>query len=402
MRFLVLAALLAGVVSAHSATLAHWRELGPAGALEERAAVDDARCPTASDGSAMLVRAKADGDFPLVCAATIHPNGQSFAPGHMVVLGDTGCRIKPPEMQDCSDPAKWPFPVVAVSAAKQKPELVIHVGDYLYREGACPADNSGCAGTPFGDNWPTWDADFFSPAAPLLGSAPFVFVRGNHEDCHRSGKGYLRLLAPGPYDASAPCAPHLAPYAVPAGHMSLVVLDDASASDTDATSDLASSYAADFASLATVAPKPLWLLTHRPYWGLITGPFGIPVGGNRTMIAASGDQSALAPVELMLAGHIHTFEAINYVGRVPPQIIAGNGGDNLDATPKDLRGAQFQGNARVSVKDGMSVGGFGFLVMDHRAEGGWLIHLHRADGTDEGQCVFAGGRVDCSVAGSKN
>ena len=40
----------------------------------------------------------------------------------------------------------------------------------------------------------------------------------------------------------------------------------------------------------------------------------------------------------MLSGHIHTFEAINYTKGVPPQIVAGNGGTNLLATPRDLTG----------------------------------------------------------------
>ena len=39
----------------------------------------------------------------------------------------------------------------------------------------------------------------------------------------------------------------------------------------------------------------------------------------------------------MLSGHIHTFEAINFNQAVPPQIVAGNGGDAL-VTPRNLRG----------------------------------------------------------------
>ena len=35
-------------------------------------------------------------------------------------------------------------------AAAQKPDLVIHVGDYYYRETPCPAGEAKCAGSPFG------------------------------------------------------------------------------------------------------------------------------------------------------------------------------------------------------------------------------------------------------------
>jgi hypothetical protein len=341
----------------------------------------------------MTPRAEQNADFSLVCVTILERD--AAIPRRIVVLGDTGCRIKPPALQDCNDTTKWPFPVLAASAAKLKPDLVIHVGDYLYRESPCPTGNAGCAGTPWGDNWPTWNADFFAPAAPLLAAAPWIFVRGNHEECSRAGAGYLRLLASTAFDPAAPCDTHLKPFAVPAGAMNLVVLDDAGAPDTSVAQALMLDLKADFAALGTIAPKPLWLLMHRPIWGLVKGPLGIPVGGNLTMISAAGDLSALAPVELMLAGHIHSFEAINYAARVPPQILAGHGGDNLDPTPLDLKGAAFQGSSGVQVKDGLSVGGFGFLLMT-KSDSGWTIDLDRVDGTTEGQCVFANGRVDCA------
>jgi hypothetical protein len=37
--------------------------------------------------------------------------------------------------------------------AARKPSLVIHVGDYIYRESPCPAGDKGCKGSPYGDNW---------------------------------------------------------------------------------------------------------------------------------------------------------------------------------------------------------------------------------------------------------
>ena len=95
----------------------------------------------------------------------------------------------------------------------------------------------------------------------------------------------------------------------------------------------------------------------------------------------------------MLSGHIHSFEAINYAGSVPPQIVAGNGGDNLHATPENLRGAQFQGHSGVTVADGLSEDGFGFLLMT-RAEGGWTIDLYNQAGIKTRTCRFSK-RLDC-------
>jgi hypothetical protein len=385
-----------------------------ANGYEARLVTDAASCPalrTDKGDMAMTVRAAASANFPLTCAAAI-PAGAVQAdvagialplpapdPQRILVLGDTGCRIKGAALQACNDPVKWPFPQLAAAAAALKPDLVIHVGDYLYRESACPQGNQGCAGSPWGDNWITWQADFYEPTAPLLRAAPIVLVRGNHEDCNRAGPGWLRLQGPSAFESAAPCIPHLPLYAVDLGPLRLAVMDDATAQDTELNRDDSPVYAAELAGLAAI-PAPVWFLHHRPIWAAVTGPLGIPIGGNLALIDAvrvasmSGGPPVAAPVELMLSGHIHTFEAINYAGNVPPQIVAGNGGDNLDITPTNLRGTQFQGHSGVTVADGLSVGGFGFLLMT-RAEGGWTIDLYDSKGTKTRTCRFESGRVDC-------
>jgi Calcineurin-like phosphoesterase len=316
-------------------------------------------------------------------------------PQRILVLGDTGCRIKGTELQDCSNPDLWPFARIAAEAARLKPDLVIDVGDYLYRENACPADFKGCSGTPHGDNWPTWDADFFTPARPLLAVAPWVIVRGNHEDCQRAGLGFLRLLGPQGFDPAAACIDHLPQYFISLARMTLAVEDDADAPDTSVVDKVVPTYKEEIAALAAAKP-PVWWLQHRPIWGVISGPLGLPVGGNLTMVAAAGSSGIPSPVELMLAGHIHSFEAINYEpdDHVPPQIVAGFGGDELDATPASLHGAIFQGSSGVHVKDGISIGGFGFLLLT-RMENGWTIDAYDPHGQIERQCLFHNGRVDC-------
>ena len=412
-----------------------WTEVGPDGVLEARAVVAGTACPVIFIDLQRLVmkrRTAADDKFLSVCAQAIPAGTKQAAlaftlhqapsppdgapqdvsrdwikydvvplplpvsdPQRIVVFGDTGCRIKGKSLQDCSDPAKWPFARIAAEAARLKPDLVIHVGDYLYRESACPPDFAGCAGTPFGDNWPTWDADFFAPAKPLLAAAPWVMVRGNHEDCQRAGPGWLRLLGPTAYDPAAPCAAHLAPYTIPLGALDLVVMDNADAPDSSVAETSVPAYRQELAALGQ-AKAPSWLVLHEPIWAAITGPLGVPAGGNLTMITAAGNTGIPAPIELMLAGHIHSFEAINY-GRephVPPQIVAGFGGDLLDETPSHLRGAVFQGDSGVRVSDGISIGGFGFLVMT-KTETGWTIDVHDWQGRIERQCVFRAGRVDC-------
>ena len=384
---------------------------------EARFVTTAAQCPalhSEAGDTPMSVRAPANTNFALVCAAPVASgvhasiNGVALPtivanPQRVLVLGDTGCRIKGASLQACNDPAAWPFPAVARAAASLKPDLVIHVGDYLYRESQCPAGNTGCAGSPWGDNWTTWSADFFEPAAPLLNTAPIVLARGNHEDCVRAGLGWLRLQGPLPYDPV--CQTHVPQFLLDLGGLTLAVLDDNNSNEPTLDTGQAQTHAAELSQL-TRQPGPIWLVHHRPTWAAITGPLGIPLGGNLSlieasrMLAAKGQPPIPRSVSLMLSGHIHTFESINYAQDVPPQIVAGKGGDNLDITPKNLRGAQFVGHGGVTVADGLSVGGFGFLLMT-RSSDGWTIDLYDPAAQPEGQCHFrepkgkARGRLDC-------
>jgi hypothetical protein len=389
-----------------------------AGGYEARVVTSAAACPVLhTDGRdlAMMVRAAADDKFALTCSAMLPADAKSARAGdialpmpvrhpqRILVLGDTGCRIKGAALQDCNDPTRWPFPSLAAAAAKFKPELVIHVGDYLYRESACPQGNQGCAGSPWGDNWTTWKADFFDPAAPLLAAAPIVLARGNHEDCKRAGPGWTRLQGPAAFDGS--CKAHQPLFTVDAGGLTLGVLDDAVSDEADLDRDVAKVYADEIEGLAKL-PAPVWLVHHRPTWAAVDGPLGIPVGGNLSLIEASqiAEAKGLPPiphsVELMLSGHIHTFESINFNHDAPPQIVAGNGGTKLQVTPRNLRGTQFIGHSGVTVADGLSVGGFGFLLMT-RAPDGWTIDLYDPTAQPKGQCHFTvpsggkRGRLDC-------
>lgn len=389
-----------------------------AGGYEARLVTSAPNCPvlhTDKGDVTMTVRAAADGNFALTCSARIPAGTTSAAiggttlpvpvahPQRILVLGDTGCRLKGAALQACNDPAQWPFPQLASAAASLKPDLVIHVGDYLYRESACPPGNQGCAGSPWGDNWTTWKADFFDPAAPLLAAAPIVLVRGNHEVCKRAGPGWTRLQGPAAFDGA--CKEHQPLYTVDLGGLTLAVLDDGVSDETDLDRVIARLYADEIGDIATL-PGPVWFVHHRPTWAAMSGPLGIPIGGNLTLIEASriAVTQGLPPVpqsvELMLSGHIHTFESINFNQDVPPQIVAGNGGDDLNVTPRNLRGSQFIGHSGVTVADGLSVGGFGFLLMT-RASDGWIIDLYDPAAQPKGQCHFIAphgkkrGRLDC-------
>src|SRR5580658_4492352 len=208
-----------------------WVELGASGALARIIVNRPQDCPAIQiDGqrSTMALREPVPDGLRPACEFAIPTGAQSASvegqalvlprlnPSHIVVFGDTGCRIKGDRVQDCNDPAKWPFQTVATQAAAEKPQLMIHVGDYLYRESPCPAGSeSECGGTAAGDNWEAWKADFFTPAAKLLAAVPWAFSRRNHETCDRSWRGWFYYLDPRPWKAV--CERYSQPYLITLG-----------------------------------------------------------------------------------------------------------------------------------------------------------------------------------------
>jgi len=256
-----------------------WLEFGPGGLLIARVFVDGACPPLTLEGLdlAMTRRTTPTAAFPVIaCEATI-PFGTDTATiadqtlplpsgslQRIAVIGDTGCRLNDWEKryQSCNDPQQWPFAQVAASVAAWQPDLIVHVGDYLYRESPCPALGFDCQGSPFGDNWATWNADFFAPASSLLAAAPWVFIRGNHETCERSPEGWFAYLDTRAYQSS--CQQFTQPYVAPLNGVSLAVIDSAEAGDTKVTPDEQTQYAQQFAVLGAMAPTGSWLVTHRP------------------------------------------------------------------------------------------------------------------------------------------
>ena len=196
-----------------------------------------------------------DGHFQdvLVCE-TLYPMGEAAAvlvgdrrlelpsvsvatPRRVLVMGDSGCRGDlPHKPQPCTGDGftkVWPFGVIAEDEKRLSADLIIHVGDYNYRN--TPRDmvlsprvtgydrpltvkvydtgdlddedepevpigpgywSQNMQGSPIPDVWPAWRDDFFVPAARLMKTAPWLLVRGNHELCSRAGPGWFYLLDP--------------------------------------------------------------------------------------------------------------------------------------------------------------------------------------------------------------
>jgi len=328
--------------------------------------------------------------------------GTQTVPQKIVLLGDTGCRMKwPAAYQPCNDPKAWPLAQVALSAAAEKPDLVIHVGDYHYRESPCLS--VGCAHSPQGYGSDTWEADFFEPLRPLLQAAPWVFARGNHESCARAGQGWFRFLDPHPYDSRHSCddpeqmaEDFTAPYAVPLGpRHQLIVFDSAAASEKiprPGTSAVAV-YAAQFEQVAALAQsRPYnWLVLHHPLLGYGYLPLAGFQKGNPTLLAALQEKHypSLFPegIQLTLQGHIHTFELSRFEGREPMTLITGFGGSMLE--PQFPKGVPqgFQLAQGVVLAETRSEQQYGYTVLEQQ-DGHWTLLEKDIEGHPRMRCML--------------
>ena len=460
--FVVLVCAVLGACASHMAgpdasqLVATYVVVGEDGQSIGRAIVNGPQCPTlVADGVPLRMTTRVSPEtiavrptlsdpalskpssFPLlVCelplATTVHEAtvlGQQLAlfkalPQRIVVVGDTGCRIKSTDtiVQDCSSDQTWPFRKLADRAASEAPDVVIHVGDYHYRESPCPPGIGGCAGSPWGYGWDAWNADFFKPAAKLLAAAPWVLARGNHEECSRAGQGWFRFLDSRPFASQRSCdqkaddygADFSEPYAVPLGdRWQLIVFDSATAGnnplklDTPRDANIFAHYQVEMRAVARLAAKPGMrsiFIAHHPVLGFIPPNAYVPdgAGGNPALLSAMhslyGNAYFPPGVTAALHGHVHLFEAIDAASPQVATIVAGHGGDTLD---NDLPVTFPDGKSPaegVSVRAITHSNSFGYLVMD-RGLDTWTIRAKRVDGTVLTTCALSNAGLACDKQG---
>lgn len=379
-----------------------WMQFGPDG-LIARAISSQPNCPALSlDGkpSPMQVRAKASAPlFPVLSCELAIPStvasvslGDAALPlanpnaSRITLIGDTGCRLDTTRIQSCNDPVQWPTAVVAANAAATQPDLFIQLGDYHYREVPCPAGNAGCAGTPWGYSWAVWNADFFDPMTPVFPVAPMVIIRGNHEMCDRAGEGWFRFLDPRPFPSS--CQKFMDPYTVQAGPTQLFVIDSSEATDTTADPELVARFVPYLNQLAKVVTPNTWVVMHHPMWGFDST-------GTRNLSLQTASQNTLPDgVQLMLAGHIHTFQTLTFAPSRPPQMIAGNSGDVLQAYPATTTSFTGRTIAGATVTEGNLYKDFGFTTMEWTGTD-WTAIARDVNGSPVMTCVIGNAQVKC-------
>ena len=434
---------------------ARWVVLGENGQAIARAITSAAACPAlVQDGVAlpMTVRAAAATEaqrktaskseiskpsaFPvLTCEAVIAAGTKQARIGSqvlplppaaiekIVVIGDSGCRLKAADnyYQPCNDGEKWAFRSMIAKAAQFKPDLVVHVGDYHYRENPCPDDHPECAGSPWGYGWDTWNADFFDPAAALLKTAPWVMVRGNHESCARAGQGWWRLLDPRPLQAGRDCnlesndlrGDYSAPYAVPLGRIGgelaqIIVFDSAKVPNKalaldDPAYPIYREQIQTVDRLAGTADFNLFI-EHHPVLGLAvekkrSGGLDVKPGNAalQALLQEVHPQRLFAAnIHATIAGHVHLFEALTFATDHPTQFVSGNGGSSLDTPVPQPLAADVTPFAGAKVAHFSNSNEVGFMTMERYVDH-WQVRAWNLQGKVLRTCRMTSKQTDCDA-----
>ena len=386
----------------------------------------------------------------------------SAKPTKTLLVGDTGLRVKAKNDGTCLHPgpeklygikqckaeniipfnaslvsgsfqniSDWPLKTQMDAAAQEEPDLVLHVGDYFYRQGPCP-QNKPCTSInnvsfphlpgAWGDNWEGWYADFFAPSLSLLAQAPWIVLRGNHERCDRGGAGYFLFLDPRSYPKVPGgdfCVDYTEPYVVPFAKEQFLIMDTAMVDDVDVDDVCPSGvtdqmqifpsnrledpdqdmtkeeilqqvelYREKFNQVEKMKKSSLanFFVSHHPIFGFKCNK-GRYESAEWTLQQALGN-STLDGVAATIHGHVHWFQATELRG-LPKHFIVGNGGTMLRSYDGMVRGATGMDlvlpGKTVKITDAFSKSVFGYssLVGDESIESYMLTALQRGQGGHE-------------------
>ena len=334
---------------------------------------------------------------------TIRAAGRKFPDLHIkngreklkvAVLGDTGCRVSSTIQQDCKSEDGWVLGKVLRGVASHNADIVIHVGDYLYREVSC-GDESKCDVDVFGDNAKTWAADWLALMQLISEKHVFVFARGNHEDCKRSYRGWFRYLdAYSISEKGAACENVLPSWVLDfakwnMGNVAIYVYDSSAINDAYmGCRKCTRKFKSRFLKVVDGSKdnvRTRILVTHRPLWSHLDKIGGSAHRGSMLQVDMLGKVLA-QNFDGIISGHVHLGEMLYaYVangkntknfsasGEVEPklfQIISGNGGALLE---KEILSS---GNEIFLSEQGSLIGvmgtlrEYGFCVIDFLEEQG--------------------------------
>lgn len=190
------------------------------------------------------------------------------------------------------------------------------------------------------------------------------------------------------------------PYRVDLGGISIVALDSANACDQGSLHQ--KYFDRQFAEIQSLVGKTpasnrVWLHTHRPLWAVkqadsTTPKQDLDPSGSYEIIDHTLQQAYAMhplprPVQLVLSGHMHRFQAIGFPptgnDQRPPQLVVGNGGVALAGNhPKQPFSLSIDGMTGI----GFGISEFGYMTVQLGYGDGWKGQLLDRKGKKMAEC----------------
>lgn len=333
-------------------------------------------------------------DFTKDSATSFNTSSKNL---RLAVIGDTGCRLKESKngksYQDCSLTKEWPYSQVVDSIAKEDYNFGIHTGDYHYREQCTDAKLCPKFGKYIGYVWGAWWDDFYGPSQPLF-KKPWMFVRGNHEDCNRA---YLGWAALSPVESTKkftdPCVV-AEPYQwTELEDIVFINFDNAMMEDRkELKKEEAAVWNERFVEIknriqALKGKKEIWFLSHKPMFGYIPNEEDAEPKAIGTYMSDLLKSSGLYDqIDFFLAGHIHAQQVIPLPNKV--QLVVAHSGTSLDPFGRKIMTEKF----KTTTDNKYS---FGYAIFEKTGFKKWTFLFKDTKGDVQLTCHSASNKVTC-------
>lgn len=334
--------------------------------------------------------------WPTVAGVSTTPFATDSKNLRIAVIGDTGCRLKESKYgnayQDCSSTKEWPFSDVVKSLGNENYNFAIHTGDYHYREQCTDPKLCPTYGKYFGYIWGAWWDDFYGPAQPVFKKSPWIFVRGNHENCDRAYLGWAAISAQ-TKQFTEPCVA-VEPYQwIEMDDIVFINFDNASMEDRkEFSAEEATMWKEKFSEVKNriknlKTKKEIWLLSHKPMFGFVPDEKDAePKSIGQFMAPLVKESGLYDQVDVFLSGHIHTQQVVQLDKKI--QLIAAQGGTTLDPFGRKILNSKVMTTTENKYS-------FGYALFEKTGFKKWNFIFKDTKGKTELECKSNANKVTC-------
>jgi hypothetical protein len=137
-----------------------------------------------------------------------------------------------------------------------------------------------------------------------------------------------------------------------------------------------------------------WMITHRPVWSVRASKTEGEVDVLNVVEEEAWKKGRPKGIDLLLAGHTHTFEMIGFDAKSDHamQLVVGNSGTKLVAPLTYDKAAPSVQSAQI--KDFRNIQDFGYTTLTP-AKAGWNVLAHERDGRVDIACDVEAGKATC-------